>query len=469
MAHPVEAVQPLAAPVTGTVVVPGSKSQTARALVAAALAPGDSVLRGTLVSEDSLLMRRALRALGAEIQVLDPPVAPPGPDLVAEARLADLLVRGPLPTQPAHAPTATSPLALDVGLAGTVARFLAPLCCQVGRPVLLDGTPRMRQRPMADLFSALEALGATVRCHQRPGSLPATLTGPLRGGQVQLPGHHSSQFLSGLLLAAPTLPQGLTVALSTPLVSRPYVDLTIATMAAFGVQVHEQPDAQGPGRPTFHVPPGQHYRPAELTIEPDASAASYVFAAAALTGSHLVVAGLTRDARQGDLAILEHLQRMGAVATDAPSGLAVAGTGRLQGLDVDLRDCSDLTQTLAVLAAFADRPSRLLGIGFIRGKESDRIGATVRQLRALGGDASELPDGLLVHPRPLRAGTLDPEGDHRAAMAFGVAGLAVPGIAIADPAVVDKTFPEYFATLRALHRLPARSGPSASPGGVRQP
>ncbi|WP_376746003.1 3-phosphoshikimate 1-carboxyvinyltransferase [Aciditerrimonas ferrireducens] len=261
----------------------------------------------------------------------------------------------------------------------------------------------------------------------------------------------------------------MTVALSTPLVSRPYVDLTIATMAAFGVQVHEQPDAQGPGRPTFHVPPGQHYRPTELTIEPDASAASYVFAAAALTGSHLAVAGLTRDARQGDLAILEHLQRMGAVATDAPSGLAVAGTGRLQGLEVDLRDCSDLTQTLAVLAAFADRPSRLLGIGFIRGKESDRIGATVRQLRALGGDASELPDGLLVHPRPLRAGTLDPEGDHRAAMAFGVAGLAVPGIAIADPAVVDKTFPEYFATLRALHRLPARSGPSASPSRVRQP
>lgn len=452
-----EPVEPLTAPVTGTVVVPGSKSHTARALVAAALAPGRSILRGTLVSEDSLAMRRALGQLGWSIEQL--PAAPPvsAPDQVAEVRAEDLQVRGgPEALEDRAGGPGDEPIRLDVGLAGTVARFVAPLCCLVGRPVELDGTPRMRERPMADLFEALVSLGAQVRYRGRPGHLPVVLSGPLRGREVQVAGHRSSQFLSGLLLAGVALPDGLRVHLTSPLVSRPYVDLTIATLAAFGIQVLEEPGDQGADQPVFVVPPGQRARSTELRIEPDASAASYVFAAAALTESRLAVPGLTRACHQGDVVAADLLAAMGATVHEDPGGLAVAGTGRLQGIEADLRECSDLTQTLAVVAAFAETPSRLTGIGFIRAKESDRIGATVRQLRALGGDAEELPDGLLIRPRPLTGGVLDPEGDHRAAMAFGVAGLRVPGISIQDPRVVDKTFPEFFATLRALRRLPAR-------------
>ncbi len=453
-------VVPLAAPPDATISLPGSKSLTNRALVCAALAEGRSTLANALVADDTEAMVGCLRALGIEVTVdgdrgrAGAPAGRAPADRSSGDRagggsvpddVAVITVRGTGGVVPA------GPAVLDARLSGTTSRFLAPVLAAGAGRYLLDGAPGLRARPMGPLVEALRDLGAEVAALGDGDHLPLAITAhgrrrapndaPVR---LSLAGNVSSQFLSGLLLAGPLWPAGVTVEVSTDLVSRPYVDMTIGVMADFGVGVGAEP-----GGSRFTVPAGR-YRGRGLRVEPDASAASYFFAAAAVCGGRVRVAGLGVDSRQGDVAFVDILARMGASVERGPDFVEVRGGGPLHGVDADLRDLSDTTQTLAAVAVFADSPTRIRGVGFIRGKETDRIGATVRELRRCGIEADELDDGLVVHPgtpRPARVETYD---DHRMAMSFAVVGLRAGGIEISDPGCVAKTFPGFWSALDRL-------------------
>lgn len=424
-------IEPLAAPPDAAVTPPGSKSLTNRALVAAALATGESELSGILLADDTEAMLGAVAALGAEVN-LD--------------RTAARVLVGGVAGRPAGG-TAAEPVRLGVRESGTTARFVVSLAALSHGPVAIDAAPAMRRRPMASLFDALRRLGATVDHREEPGHLPAVVSGgPVAGGEVELPGDESSQFLSGLLLAAPAMRHGLRVGLSTPLVSRPYVTMTRAVMGAFGVDTTEL--ASGAG---FDVAP-QPYRATDFAVEPDASAASYFFAAAAICGGRVRVDGLGSASLQGDARFVEVLQHMGATVTRTAHSIEVRGDQPLHGIDVDLADLSDTAPTLAAVAVFATSPTRVRGVGFIRGKESNRIAATVAELRRCGLRADETDDGFVVHPGTPRPAVVQTYGDHRMAMSFALVGLRVPGIRIADPGCVAKTFPGYFTVLDGLRR-----------------
>ncbi len=421
-------IEPLPAPPRGTVEVPGSKSFTNRALVTAALADGESVLEGALLADDTEAMLGCLAGLGFAVE--------------ADTAAATIRVEG------RGGIVRPGPADLWVRLSGTTARFVAPLAALGHGSYRLDGLPPMRTRPMGPVVDALRQLGAVVHDDAVPGHLPFTIDASgLAGGSLALPGDQSSQFLSGLLLSAPAMRRGLRVELTTPLVSRPYVDITLATMAAFGVEVVADGDR------ALSVDP-QRYRARRYGIEPDASAASYFFAAAAITGGRIRVEGLGRHAVQGDVRFVDVLEAMGATVVRDPDAIEVTGPAVLQGVEVDLADLSDTAQTLAAVAVFASSPTRVTGIGFIRRKETDRIAAVVRELRRCGIEADEEPDGFVVRPgrpRPARIETYD---DHRMAMSFSLLGLRVAGIEILDPGCVAKTFPDYFDRLEGLRMLP---------------
>jgi 3-phosphoshikimate 1-carboxyvinyltransferase len=291
-------------------------------------------------------------------------------------------------------------------------------------------------------FDALRVLGAEVDEMADAGHLPATVTGGrLRSSVVRVPGDASSQFLSGLLLVGPCLPGGLVVELTTHLVSQPYVELTIAVMEAFGATV-ERPDER-----TFAVAP-TGYRGCTYRVEPDASAASYPFAAAAICGGRVRVPGLGSEAIQGDVGFLDVLAAMGATVTREAGGTTVtADRGTLRGGTFDLTHLSDTAQTLAVVAPFAAEPVRVTGIGFIRRKETDRIAAVATELARCGVDVTTEPEGWTIRPGVPTPAVVQTYDDHRMAMSFALLGLAVPGIRIADPACVAKTFPGYWAML----------------------
>ena len=418
-------IEPLVAPPDATVRVPGSKSVTNRALVAAALAGGASRLTGVLVADDTLAMVEALRGLGV------------GVALDEGAAVAEVAGTG--------GGAAPGPVTIDARQSGTTARFLAPVLALGPGPYLLDGSPQLRSRPMGPTLDALRALGAGVELAAAPGRLPVTIRGGphVRGGPVAVAADASSQFLSGLLLAAPLLPGGVTVRLTTAPVSQPYLDLTVATMRAFGAEVAVADDG------SYAVAPGG-YRPTDHAVEPDASAASYFFAAAAICGGRVRVEGLGTGTVQGDLAFVDVLRRMGARVEVGPGWTEVTGTGRLHGVEADLGRISDTAQTLAAVAVFADGPTRVSGIGFIRAKETDRIAAVVTELRRCGLSAVEEPDGFVVHPGTPRPTTVETYDDHRMAMSFALLGLRVPGIGIAGAGCVAKTYPGYFADLDRL-------------------
>jgi 3-phosphoshikimate 1-carboxyvinyltransferase len=329
---------------------------------------------------------------------------------------------------------------LDARQSGTTARFVAPVLALGHGRYTLDGAARLRQRPMSDLVTALRQLGASVTDDQLPFTVTAV---GLSGGRVAVAADASSQFASGLLLAAPAMASGLRLELSTSSVSRPYLDLTADVMRSFGAVVTAE------GETAFVVAPGG-YRPSPYAVEPDASAASYFFAAAAICGGRVTVEGLGSRSRQGDLAFVGLLERMGASVKQTATATTVAGTRPLHGIEVDMADLSDTAATLAVTAAFASTPTRVTGIGFIRAKESDRIAAVVTELRRLGIDADEEPDGFVVRPGAFRPGRIETYDDHRVAMSFSLVGLRVPGVEIADPGCVAKTFPGYFEALDAL-------------------
>lgn len=418
-------VVPLDGPLDATVELPGSKSITNRALVCAALADGTSTLRGVLDADDTTAMARGLRALGADITILD--------DVA--------IVHGTAGALPAVA-SADDSVTVDADLSGTTARFLLAVAALAEGTVTVDGGAPLRERPVADGVRALVWLGRDAVASEGD-RLPVTVR-PDRSVDrlakaIAVRGDVSSQFLTGLLLAAPCLPEGLEIVVDGPLQSRPYVDMTLAVMAAFGVTVDEVDTNR------FRVPPGG-YRAADHRIEPDASAASYFFAAAALCGGTVTVPGLGSGSLQGDLRFVEVLRALGADVEVAADRTTVRG-GRLGGGLVEMGDISDTAQTLAAIAPCATGPITIEGIGFIRRKETDRIAAVVTELRRLGVDAVELDDGLRVEPGPVAPGVVQTYHDHRMAMSFAVLGLRVAGVEIADPGCVSKTFPTFWDVL----------------------
>lgn len=387
----------------------------------AALAPGTSGLEGALFADDTRAMLGSLLSLGLNV-FADP-----------TGRTVTVLgCGGDLPAGPAD---------LDVRLSGTTCRFLLPMLCLGTGPYRLDGGDSLRRRPLKELVTKLVELGASID----GDSLPLTVEGGgLTGGSITVQGAVSSQFLSGLLLAAPYSTAGLTIQVAGDLVSKPYVDLTMETMSAFGVDVVTDGDHR-----RFDVSP-KPYQATTIAIEPDASAASYFFAAAAITGGRVRVEGLGHNTTQGDLGFVKLLERMGAVVTIGANATEVTGTGVLHGIEVDMSNISDTAQTLAVVATFAESPTVISGIGFIRRKETDRIHAVITELRRVGIRAEEHADGLVVYPGHADPATIQTYDDHRMAMSFALFGLRYAGIEIADPECVNKTFPEYFDVLDSL-------------------
>jgi 3-phosphoshikimate 1-carboxyvinyltransferase len=410
---PERTVRPIARHQRRVVTVPGSKSVANRALVCAALARGTSTLSGLPDGDDTSAMIDALGTLGHPVERL-------GPHAVR--------LTGARPT----AGTAWA------ALAGTTSRFLLGLAAAGDRPITVDGEGPLRRRPVTPLLDALSSLGARVESSD--GRLPATIHGPARGGTVRIRGDVSSQFLSALMLVAPALADGVRLLIDGELVSRPYVDLTARVMASFGHRAVTVTDS------VIDVAPGG-YVAADVTVEPDASSASYPLALAAATGSTVTVTDLRADSMQGDIAIIDLLARMGC-SVDTSAKITVTGPDRLAGLDVDMADISDLVPTVAVLACLADGPSRIRGVGFIRAKESDRLGDLAGELRRCGAEIEVTDDGLAIAPTPtLHGARLDTHHDHRLAMAFAVLGAAVGPLDIADPGVVSKSWPGFWDML----------------------
>lgn len=418
------AIRPARSGLDATVHVPGSKSVANRVLLLAALARGESVVRGAPDGGDTLAFAAALRALGCPVDTTTP----------AEWRVGG--AGGAFPRRAAD---------VECAEAGTAARFLLAACAAGDGRYRFDAAPQLRRRPLELLLRALREQGArTEPAHAT--RLPLTLVAAgLAGGRLRLPGGTSSQFVSALLMAAPLGRAPLELEVDG-LVSRPYVEMTATLMERFGAAVERHEDRR------FRVAPGG-YAAQTFEVEPDASTASYFFAAAALTGGRIKVTGLHRkSALQGDAAFLDVLAAMGCAVTDEPDGTLVAGPASLAGLTVDMADISDTFMTLAAIAPFATSPVTITGIGNVRLKESDRIAATEANLAGLGVKTESGPGHLRVCPGRPSAGRIDPHGDHRIAMAFAVLGLRVPGIVIDDPECVAKTCPGFFDLWAALEQ-----------------
>jgi 3-phosphoshikimate 1-carboxyvinyltransferase len=428
------AITPRTGAIEATVAVPGSKSVANRALICAALAEGESLLVGLPGGDDTAAMLDCLELLGVAVR----DVAGTDED-DPDGRVRGLSILGTGGRLP------VGPITLPTRLAGTTSRFITALAGVGPGPYVVDGLPPLRARPMAPLHDALVELGVGVRNLGEWGHLPVEICGPLTApdAQVAVRGDISSQYITALMLIGPHLPDGLRITLTTELVSRPYVTITQAVMKAFGVAtVHV-------GHDTIDVGPGR-YAPRTYTVEPDASSASYPLAAAAICGGSVQVPGLGTDSLQGDAGFAGLLERMGCVVHQTATSTKVSRRGALHGIDVDMVDLSDLVPTLAVVAAFTDGPTRIRGVGFIRGKESDRLGDLCAELRRAGIDASETEDGLSIRPGEVHGATLQTHHDHRLAMAFGLLGLRVPGVEIADPQVVSKSWPDYWTMLEGL-------------------
>ncbi len=397
--------------------LPGSKSQTNRELVLAALADGRSAVRRPLRSRDTELMAAALRLLG--VAVSDTPEG-------------DWLVDGvPGPLRPAG-----GDVHVDVGNAGTVARFLPPVATLAAGAVRFDGDPRVRERPVGPLLRALRDLGADL---DGVDALPVVVRGRggLPGGEVVVDASLSSQFVSGLLLTAPRWDRGARVRHEgPPLPSAPHLAMTVAALRARGAAV----DDGEPG--AWTVRPGE-LAARDAAVEPDLSTAAAYLAAPLVAGGCVTVPDWPGDSAQPGAVLPDLLERMGARVRRDAGGLTVAAGDRLVGLDADLRDAGELVPVLTALAALADGPSRLTGVAHLRVHETDRLAALAAELGRLGGDVRELPDGVEVRPRPLTGAVLESYDDHRMAMAWTVLGLAVDGVRVVDVGTTRKTVPDF--------------------------
>ena len=403
--------------------VPGSKSLTNRALIIAALAKGTSLLKGALDSDDTRVMVDSLQKLGIAVD--------------HDRENATIRVEG--------TDGRFSVLEADLYIAnsGTSLRFLTAMVATGMGTFRLDGTPRMRQRPVADLLQALNGLGADARSDLGTGCPPVTVkTGGLDGGYAFVKGDVSSQFLSGLLMALPYAQNLTTVEVTGTLVSLPYVTMTLEVMEAFGVRISNRKNRR------FDIKPA-HYQGREYQIEPDASAASYFFALAAIQGGSVTVEGLGTRSIQGDVGFVDILEHMGCKVERTAATTKVTG-GHLRGVDVDMNAISDTVMTLGVVALFAEGFTRIRNVGHIRHKETDRIGALAAELRKLGGTVEEHPDGLVIFPPEkgkLQAASIATYDDHRMAMSFALAGIRQEGVTILDPGCVAKTYPGFWNDL----------------------
>ncbi|RUM89419.1 MAG: 3-phosphoshikimate 1-carboxyvinyltransferase [Thermodesulfatator sp.] len=421
-------IKPLEGPIRARLRLPGSKSLTQRALLCAALASGESRLENPLWSEDTELLARALSVSGAEVRLEE----------------GSFRVRG----------TGGSPYFLEraeifFGNNGTGSRFFLAYAALARRgKAVLYGKPRLHERPMGPLLEALRSLGAQLRCLEKEGFLPVeVLPGELQGGRVPLSAEKSSQFVSALLLIGPYLPGGLELEIQGPMVSTPYVELTLAVMQAFGAEVQKRP--QG-----FRVLEGR-YQPQTYEIEGDASSASYFLILPALLGGSVVIENLSLHSLQADSLLLSLLVEVGGKVEAVEKGVRVSFSGRPRAFEVNLREAPDLFPTLGVLAAWAEGRSRLFGAPHLRYKECDRIAAMATELKKCGAAVKELPDGIEIEGgKPLQGAEIETYEDHRIAMAFAVLGLAVPGMVIRHPDCVAKSFPEFWDYLERLYRRP---------------
>jgi 3-phosphoshikimate 1-carboxyvinyltransferase len=455
MSFPVQLeIQPLDHPPSAAVTVPGSKSITNRALVLAALtAKGHTCgLRGALRSEDTEVMIEALRALGFRVltEWNEPMV------FVSSHEEEPLI---PVPRAD-----------LFVGNSGTTMRFLTAMVSLGQGRYRLDGVPRMRERPMEDLLAALRQLGVKAHSEHSNGCPPVIVEADgLGGGRVRIKGDMSSQFLSALLMAAPFARGKVQIEVDGPLVSEPYVAMTTSMVCQWGLslwdsvledRVFETLGCQQRNRQSLErtleaevfeqgLDPRNAVRIHEYDIEPDASAASYFFAAAAITGGRVTVFGLPVSSLQGDVRFVDLLTEMGCRVERCSSGITVHGRP-LRGIDADMNDISDTVMTLAAVACFADGPTTIRNVAHIRHKETDRLAALATELHRVGADVEELADGLTITPRPLHGATIETYNDHRMAMSMSLIGLKTPGIVIQNPGCVAKTYPGFFDDLAQL-------------------
>jgi 3-phosphoshikimate 1-carboxyvinyltransferase len=429
-------IKPVQHPLHATVRVPGSKSLTNRALLIAALAKGATRITNALFSDDSRYFARALQTLGFDVRLDE-----------EDLEMTVTGLGGQIPARKAE---------LFIGNAGTAARFLSAFLTLGTGEYILDGEPRMRERPIGDLIHALEQLGATVEPlypseKGRQFICPPVkiLESGLPGGHASVAGDISSQFLSALLMVAPYAQKPVELVLSTELNSKPYVDMTLAVMREFGVDVERD------GYEKFVINKGEYQPKKSYAVESDASAASYFFAAPAICGGTVRVENISRRSLQGDIAFLDVLKQMGCEIKEDDDFIAVTGFGlgdpRLQGVDVDMRDIPDTAQTLAAIAPFASSPTRIRGIASARVKETDRVHATCVELSRLGIQVEEHEDGMTIYPcEEFRPAVIQTYNDHRMAMAFSLVGLRVDGVAIENPSCVSKTFPDFFEVLETL-------------------
>ena len=416
-------IQPVFHPVVGSIRPPGSKSLTNRALVIAALAKGTSLLTGVLDSRDTQVMIESLKRLGLNI----------------DHRVAEQTLR----IQGCHGRPPANEADLWLENSGTSIRFLTALCALGTGRFRLDGNARMRERPIGDLVATLRQFGTDVECESGRDCPPVILTGRgIRGGSVSINADLSSQFLSAVLMAAPCAEQPVEIRIAGEMVSEPYIEMTIQMMKQFGVIV-ERP------QPGIFVIAPQSYAAATYDIEPDASAASYFFALAAVTGGRVTVEGLNASALQGDIQFVAALEQMGCQVEWNPHSITVTG-GPLRGIDINMNAISDTAQTLACVAPFATGPTRIRDVAHMRLKETDRVTAVVTELRHLGLRVDEHPDGMTIYPGPLHGGTVATYDDHRMAMSFALIGLRIPGLRIADPGCTAKTYPAFFTDLERI-------------------
>jgi 3-phosphoshikimate 1-carboxyvinyltransferase len=420
-------------PITGEIRVPGSKSLTNRAVLCAAMAQGQSVLDGVLESEDTIVMIDAWRKLGLRIDW--------------DRDRCQAVIAGCGGQPPIHQAN------LFVANSGTSIRFLTAALAATHGEYVLDGVPRMRQRPIGDLIRGLGHWGADLSSENFTNAdcPPVKLRAKgLRGGRSSVRGDVSSQFLSGMLMAAPYCQSPVKLSVLGELVSKPYVDMTLAVMRSFGVDFKATAMSNGDSL-SYQIDAPQKYRGTRYRIEPDASAASYFWAAAAITGGRVRVLGLGPDALQGDVGFVKVLQKMGSQVT---SGVDQNGESWIEvsdrashGVDINMSDISDTVQTLAAVALFADSPTRVRGVAHNRYKETDRIGDLITEIRRLGAEAQEHEDGLTIFPKPLHRCEIQTYRDHRMAMSFALVAMMVPGCLVLDPRCTEKTYPKYFEDL----------------------
>ena len=414
--------------------LPGSKSYTNRALLVAAMARGQSVLRGALFSDDTLYMARALKDLGLKVSE-----RPTEDEFVVQGE------GGKIPARQAN---------LFIGNAGTAMRFLTAFLTLGKGPYKIDGIPRMRKRPIGPLVEALKHLGAKIEYAEAEGFPPLIVErGGLAGGRVKMAGDVSSQFFSAILMTAPYAGSDVAIEVEGNLVSAPYVDMTLSLMSRFGVE------AENDCFKRFSVKAGGRYGAIKYTVEPDASSATYFLAAAAITGGRVRILGLDRTSKQGDVDFVDVLGQMGCSIESGSGWLEVKGA-RLRGIDVDMNKMPDAAVALAAVAAFADGKTCIRNVANLRLKETDRLSALANELSKAGCRVKELEDGLEIEPGPLHGAVFETYNDHRMAMSLALLGLRLPGIKIKNPQCVAKTFPDYFQRLEALSLPGGRPPPT---------